>query len=74
VKRVLITRMSGTGKRSLLHELAARGYQPVDTDYGDYFQTIDGGSMWREDRISALLSSAPDDLPGVLLVLGATRS
>jgi ethanolamine utilization protein EutP (predicted NTPase) len=74
VKRVLITGMSGTGKSSLLHELAARGYRTADTDYGDYFQTIDGESLWREDRISALLSSAPDNLPGVLFVQGTTRN
>jgi adenylate kinase family enzyme len=74
VKRVLITGMSGAGKSSLLHELAARGYRTVDTDYGDYFQVIDGESLWREDRISALLSSAPDELPGVLFVQGTTRN
>ena len=74
MKRVLITGMSGTGKSSLLHELAARGYRAVDTDYGDYFQVIDGESLWREDRISALLSSAPDELPGVLFVQGTTRN
>jgi GTPase SAR1 family protein len=65
VKRVLITGMAGTGKSSLLHEFAARGYRTVDTDYGDYFQTIDGELLWREDRVSMLLSSAPDELPGV---------
>src|ERR1700749_553936 len=64
--------MSGTGKSSLLDELAARGYRTVDTDYGDYFQVIDGESLWREDRIDALLSSAPDELPGVLFVQGTT--
>ena len=74
MKRVLITGMSGTGKSSLLAELAARGYRAVDTDYGDYFQVIDGESLWREDRISALLSSAPDELPGVLFVQGTTRN
>ncbi len=74
MKRVLITGMSGAGKSSLLHELAARGYRTVDTDYGDYFQTIDGESLWREDRISALLASAPDELPGVLFVQGTTRN
>ena len=74
MKRVLITGMSGTGKSSLLHQLAARGYQAVDTDYGDYFQFVDGERLWREDRISALLSSAPDELPGVLFVQGTTRN
>ena len=75
MKRVLITGMSGAGKSSLLHELAARGYRTVDTDYGDYFQIIDGERLWREDRISALLASAPgravrpghDPQPGPLL-------
>ena len=76
MKRVLITGMSGTGKSSLLHELAARGYRTVDTDYGDYFQVVDGERLWREDRISALLSSAPDELPGALFARArpATRS
>jgi predicted ATPase len=35
VKRVLVTGMSGTGKSSLLDELAARGYRTVDTDTAD---------------------------------------
>jgi shikimate kinase len=74
MKRVLITGMSGTGKNSLLRELASRGYQTADTDYGDYFQTIDGERLWREDRVGMLLSSAPDDLPGVLFVQGTTRN
>jgi dephospho-CoA kinase len=74
VKRVLITGMSGTGKSSLLDELAARGHQAVDTDYGDYFRTVDGESLWREDRISALLDGATDELPGVLFIQGTTRN
>ena len=74
VKRVLITGMSGAGKSSLLDELAARGHRTVDTDYGGYFHTVDGESLWREDRISALLGSAPDELPGVLFVQGTTRN
>ncbi len=73
MKRVLITGMSGTGKSSLLHELAARGYRTVDTDYGDYFETVDGERLWREDRIGAL-ASAPDEHPGVLFVQGTTRN
>ena len=74
MKRVLITGMSGTGKSSLLDELAARGHQAVDTDYGDYFRTVDGESLWREDRISALLDGATDELPGVLFIQGTTRN
>jgi shikimate kinase len=74
MKRVLITGMSGTGKSSLLHELAARGYRTVDTDYGGYFETIDGERLWREDKINALLSSEPDERPGVLFVQGTTRN
>jgi adenylate kinase family enzyme len=74
VKRVLITGMSGVGKSSLLDELAARGHRTVDTDYGGYFHTVNGESRWREDRISALLGSASDELPGVLFVQGTTRN
>jgi shikimate kinase len=74
VKRVLITGMSGAGKSSLLRELATRGYRTVDTDYGGYFQTIDDESLWREDRIGALLSSAPAEAPGVLFIQGTTRN
>jgi hypothetical protein len=66
--------MSGTGKSSLLHELTARGYRTVDTDYGGYFETIDGERLWREDKIDALLASAPDQGPGVLFVQGTTRN
>ena len=74
MKRVLITGMSGTGKSSLLDELAARGYRIADTDYGDYYETVSGERLWREDRIDALLSSAPAELPGVLFVQGTTRN
>jgi broad-specificity NMP kinase len=74
VKRVLITGMSGTGKSSLLEELAARSHRTVDTDYGGYFHTVDGERLWREDRIRTLLGSAPDEVPGVLFVQGTTRN
>ena len=71
VKRVLITGMSGVGKSSLLDELAARGYRTVDTDYGDYHETVDGEWLWREDRIDALLS---EEGTGLLFVQGTTRN
>lgn len=74
MKRVLITGMSGTGKSSLLHELAARGYRTVDTDYGGYFETVGDERLWREEKVSALLASAPDERPGVLFVQGTTRN
>jgi shikimate kinase len=71
VTRVLITGMSGVGKSSVLQELARRGYRTVDTDYGDYHETIDRETLWREDRIDALLSQEHD---GPLFVQGTTRN
>lgn len=57
---VFVTGMSGTGKSTVLAELARRGYDTVDTDYGDWNETVplpDGGSdeIWRADRIDDLL-------------------
>jgi shikimate kinase len=72
--RVLITGMSGTGKSTLLGELAARGYPTVDTDYGDYYELVDGERLWRADLIEALLRSAPDSSADVLFVQGTTRN
>jgi len=68
--------MSGTGKSSLLHELAARGYRTVDTDYGDYFETVAGERLWREDRIRALLLGDASDTSdaAALFVQGTTRN
>ncbi|MBR7832683.1 AAA family ATPase [Actinospica durhamensis] len=72
--RVLITGMSGTGKSTLLDELAARGYQIVDTDYGDYHELVDGEPLWRTDRIEALLRTVPAGGGQVLFVQGTTRN
>lgn len=68
MKRVLLTGMSGTGKSTLIGELAARGYKAVDTDEDGLSELVnvpadeptglDPGQdwVWREDRIQDLLS------------------
>jgi shikimate kinase len=71
VTTVLITGMSGAGKSSLLVELARRGYRTVDTDGGDFHETVDGEVLWREDRIAALLG---EDASVPLIVSGTTRN
>ncbi|MFD6195343.1 AAA family ATPase [Mycobacteriaceae bacterium NPDC060252] len=50
--RVLVTGMSGTGKTTLLEELARGGFLTVDTDY-DGWTLADGG--WDTARMAALL-------------------
>jgi adenylate kinase family enzyme len=68
VRRVLVTGMSGTGKSTVLAELAKRGHRVVDTDYGGWCE--DGlERLWREDRMSALLA---EDAAEPLIVSGCT--
>ncbi len=75
MKRVLLTGMSGTGKSTLIRELAARGYKAIDTDTDDWSAWVDVtgafeqfGSkaesdwVWREDRIQCLLSTDDADV------------
>ena len=56
--RILVTGMSGTGKSTALAELGRRGFDVVDTDVGGWteWSDEDGGYVWREERISELLS------------------
>jgi dephospho-CoA kinase len=62
--------MSGTGKSTVISELAARGYKAVDTDYDGWSELVDVPAksaqsglrkqqdwLWREDRIARLLST-----------------
>jgi len=76
VTAVLVTGMSGTGKSSVLAELARRGHRVVDTDYGDWIEEVpspDGSSerLWREEAIGALLD---DHTAGALFVSGCVAN
>jgi dephospho-CoA kinase len=77
MKRILITGMSGTGKSSVIGELAARGYQAVDADSPAYSEWVEVSGdtsalgspewgakdwVWREDRMQAFLSTEDADL------------
>ena len=50
--------MSGTGKSTVLAELARRGFQVVETDDAPWseWSEADGGYVWREDLVEELLS------------------
>lgn len=62
MKKILITGMSGTGKSSVLKELARRGWEVADTDRGTWrVPGADGDLVWDEDKIDQLLSNAPEN-------------
>jgi len=86
VKRILITGMSGTGKSTVISELAARRYKAVDADSDEFSEWVeisgDTGTlgspawgardwMWREDRVQGLLSTEDTD---VLFVSGCAAN
>jgi shikimate kinase len=71
MRRVLITGMSGSGKSSVIEALANRGFKAIDTDWNPDWEMrpvpggpdADGpGWVWREDRISRLLSTEDVDV------------
>lgn len=70
--RILVTGMSGTGKSSVLQELARRGHRTVDTDSDEWCEWVmdargEPDWVWREDRIGELLAGHS---AGVLFVAG----
>jgi shikimate kinase len=85
VKRVLITGMSGTGKSSVIHQLAAQGFEAVDLDsdeFSHWVEVLPGTSehptpapgrdwIWREDRVQEILANESVD---VLFVSGCAEN
>jgi shikimate kinase len=77
MRRILVTGMSGTGKSTVLAELAGRGHRVVDTDEGDWSVEVplpDGSGveqLWREDRMAELLA---EDDEGTLFVSGCVAN
>ena len=85
MRRILLTGMSGTGKSTLVSELAARGYRAVDLDsdaysewapYTEYPGVPEPDQpelewIWRTDRIRALLETEDAD---VLVVSGCASN
>ena len=59
MKAVLVTGMSGVGKSAALSELRRRGHLTVDTDEPGWteWSDVDGGYIWREQRLYELLSA-----------------
>jgi broad-specificity NMP kinase len=69
---VLITGMSGTGKSTVLAELAGRGHRVVDTDHDGWIVPApDGEPLWDEPRMRALLDDAGE---GALFVAGCVAN
>lgn len=86
MKRILLTGLSATGKSTVIHALAERGYQAVDLDSDAFSEWVtvnhdediagmpvepDRDWVWREDRIQKLLSTDDTD---VLILSGCASN
>ena len=85
MKRILLTGLSGTGKSSVISELAARGYKAIDADSDEWSEWAPYVAIpdlpeanepelewiWRADRIRDLLVTDDADL---LFVSGCTSN
>jgi len=60
--------MSGTGKSTVLAELARRGHDVVDTDEGAWCEEVGGERLWRAAPMEALLA----EHAGATLVVSGT--
>jgi hypothetical protein len=52
-----LTGLSGTGRSSVIHALAVRGFKAVDTDDGWCEPLPDGRQRWREDATGLFLDT-----------------
>jgi len=84
MKRILVTGVSGVGKSTVIARLADLGHRAVDLDSPEWSEWVDSSDgsgptpaqpgkdwVWREDRVSELLS---DDGEGVLFVSGCASN
>jgi broad-specificity NMP kinase len=64
--------MSGTGKSTVIGELAARGYRAIDMDEPGWSEHApDGDWIWREDRVREAMAHEEGD---VLFVSGCATN
>src|SRR3954467_9599611 len=56
LRRICVTGMSGTGKSTVLAELARLGYDTVETDVAPWSEWSDeaGGDVWDEGRVAGV--------------------
>jgi dephospho-CoA kinase len=62
VKRILLTGISGTGKSTVISQLAAVGFKAVDLDSAGLCEwNANGDELWLEDEVQLLLDAEDGD-------------